>query len=369
MPKRERKNQPGISLYDLTPTELESFFLSIGEEQYRARQVLDFLYRHPVDRFEEMTSLSKPLRERLSETVRLAPIDLRTTVETSDGTVKHAYEVRDRARNRILLESVWMPADGTDVGETDYVKGKSVGNRRTLCISSQLGCAAGCSFCATGRVGLKGQLTTGEIVYQVVHAWKTYGALPDTVLFMGMGEPMHNYEAVESAIEILTSEKGMGFSPRRIVVSSCGEIEKLRSFRSKHPKVGLAISLNAASDELRTHLMPVNKTYNLNRLLSFIDQAGASGRDKITLEYVVLAGVNDTPEQVKKLTEMLRPVGRKVKVNLIPFNPVDGIEYRTPAMQKVFDIQENLIGCGISTFIRKNRGKGVSAACGQLSGR
>ncbi|MCX6645798.1 MAG: radical SAM protein [bacterium] len=252
MPDRTKKKQPGLSLYDLTPTELESFFLSIGEKPYRARQVLDFLYRHPVERFDEMTTLSKELRDRLSETVRLAPITLRATVESEDGTIKHGYEVSDPARNKIYLESVWMPADNTDVGDSDYGGGQVQPDRIALCISSQLGCAAGCTFCATGMAGLKGQLTTGEIIYQVVHARKLYGKLPDSVLFMGMGEPMHNYEAVVSAIEILTSEAGMALSPRRIVVSTCGEIEKLREFRAKFPKVRIAISLNAASDTLRT---------------------------------------------------------------------------------------------------------------------
>ena len=358
--------QTKLSLYDLTPGELESFFLSIGEKQYRARQVLDFLYRHPVEDFEEMTSLSKSLRERLSETAGLVPISLRTTIESEDGTIKHGYEVQDRARNKILLESVWMPAEKTDAAEGDE---RSGGDRHTLCISSQLGCAAGCSFCATGKAGLKGQLTTGEIVYQVVHAWKAYGKLPDTVLFMGMGEPLHNYEAVVSAVEILTHESGMGLSPRRIVMSTCGEIERLRSFHAKYPRVRLAISLNAATDELRSSLMPVNKSYDLKKILSFVSAQDAKGRDKITLEYVVLAGINDTSEQVKKFAEMLRPVARNVKVNLIPFNRVEGLKYRAPKMQVVFDMQEYLIGSGISTFIRKNRGRGVSAACGQLSGR
>jgi 23S rRNA (adenine2503-C2)-methyltransferase len=361
------------SLYDLTPQEMESFFLSIGEKRYRAKQVLDFLYHHPVGKIDEMTTLPGSLRKRLSDTVRLIPLDLRTTVESSDGTIKHAYEVQDKARNKALLESVWMPADKTDVAGLKDGKNLKYGSdkakRFTLCISSQLGCAAGCSFCATGALGLKAQLTTGEIVYQVVHSLALYGRLPDTVLFMGMGEPMHNFEAVSAAIEILTHPDGLGLSQRRIVVSTSGELERLGATHRKFPKIRLAISLNAATDALRSKIMPVNKKFNLKAIAAFISSLDASGRDKVTLEYVVLAGVNDSPDHVRKLSGYLKPITRNVKVNLIPYNPVKGSKYKTPPYKTVLSIQQKLIEIGVSTFIRRNRGREAMAACGQLGGK
>jgi 23S rRNA (adenine2503-C2)-methyltransferase len=361
-----------VSLYDLTPPELESFFHEIREEKYRARQILDFLYKSPVTNFDGMTTLSKSLRQRLSETFQLAPMELRTTAESKDGTVKHAYEIRDKARNKILLERVWMPAEKTDLGpsgrETAKLKGKPP-DRFTLCISSQLGCAAGCKFCATGKVGLKGQLTTGEIVWQVVHALMMYGQLPDTILFMGMGEPMHNLDAVTAAVEIFSHPDALGISHRRIVVSTCGEMERLRSFHSKFPRIRIAISLNAASDDLRSGLMPVNDAHNLRSIQSFIKSAGLSGKDKITLEYVVLDGVNNTGAEIAYLVKFLKPLAGHVKVNLIPYNHVEGIRYKSPEIGSVLEIQRKLIEIDVSTFIRKNRGRGASAACGQLSGR
>jgi len=366
------------SLYDLTPPELESFFLSIGEKKYRAKQVLDLLYRHPVDSFEKMTTLPRDLRKRLAEIVRPAPLMLRTTIEAPDGSIKHTYELEGPPRVKVLLESVWMPAEPADVGSfredredraEDSGGGREKSGRRTLCISSQLGCAAGCVFCATGRIGLKRQVTTGEIVYQVVHAAKLYGRLPDTVLFMGMGEPMHNFEAVSAAIEILTHPDALGISQRRIVVSTAGELERLGALHRKFPRVRLAISLNAATDDLRDELMPVNKRFNLKSIAAFISSIDLSSGERVTCEYVLLGGVNDTPKQEMALVKYLRPIAGRVKVNLIPFNPIEGVGFKTPERSRVLAIQESLREIGIKAFIRRNRGRGASAACGQLAGR
>jgi len=360
MGKKKGKSQKP-SLYDLTPAELESFFLSIGEKSYRARQVMDFLYLHPVDSFDEMTNLPLDLRERLSETLILAPIVLRETVEAPDGTVKHGYEVEGPPNRDILLESVWMPAESTDAVSS----GK---DRFTLCISSQLGCAAKCGFCATGKLGLHAQLSMGQIVYQVVHALKMYGKLPDTVLFMGMGEPMHNLDAVEKAVEIFTHPEALGMSPRRIVVSSCGEIERLDKFRRKFPRVRIAISLNAATDDLRSRLMPINETFGLDAIRSFIKAAEEENGEKITLEYVMLGGINDTDSQLAALVRFLRPIADRVKVNLIQYNPVDKSDFRQPKIERIREMQNALREIGVMTFIRRNRGRSVSAACGQLAG-
>jgi 23S rRNA (adenine2503-C2)-methyltransferase len=369
MPDSGEKTKKRLSLYDLTPAELESFFLSIGEKRYRARQVMDFLYRHPADSFDAMTTLPADLRRRLGEPARLAPLVLRATVEAPDGAIKHGYEIEGPVGGKILLESVWMrsePADGGPSAERG--EGKAQAGRYTLCISSQLGCAAGCTFCATGKLGLRAQLTTGEIVYQVVHTLVMYGRLPDTVLFMGMGEPMHNFDAVAAAVDILTHPRALGFSPRRIVVSTAGELERLGAWRRRFPKVRLAISLNAATNDVRNSLMPVNNRFDLRAIAAFISSIELSRGERVTLEYVVLSGINDNAGQVDALLAFLKPIAGRVKVNLIPFNPVKGIGFRSPERGRVLEIQEALRKIGVMAFVRRNRGRGVSAACGQLGG-
>jgi len=365
------------SIYDLTPSEMESFFLSIGEKEYRVKQVLDFLYRHPVDDFESMTSLPKALRDKLAGILRLVPLGIRTSLESGDGTIKHAYEIVGDEKAGMLIESVWMPSEPADTGpfgNGTHSEGQSgrkktnAGNRHTICISSQLGCAAGCRFCATGKKGLVRQLSTGEIVYQVVHAMKIYGTLPDTILFMGMGEPMHNFDAVCGAIEIMTHEGGFGMSPRRIVVSTCGELERLGTFHRKFPRVRLAISLNAAVDQLREELMPVNEKFSLGAISAFIRSLGPGLSDPITLEYVVLRDMNDRIIHVNSLIRFLRPLSKYVKVNLIPYNATGIREFSSPTRESVLNIQSRIKAMGIMAFVRRNRGRKAHAACGQLAG-
>lgn len=374
----EARKTRAVSLYDLTPAELESFFLSIGEKAYRAKQALDFLYRHPQSpepSFDTFTTFPVALRRRLSETVELAPLTLHAAVKAPDGTVKHAYEVR--GHKDALLESVWMRAESTDVErpeDTEQVRRSAqtaderIG-RHTLCVSSQLGCAAGCVFCATGAMGLLGQLSAGEIVYQVVHCLILYEKLPDAILFMGMGEPMRNFEAVSAAVEILTHPDALGLSPRRIVVSTAGEMERLGAFHRRFPRVRLAISLNGATDDLRGRLMPVNDRFDLEAISAFISSIDIDRRERVTLEYVVLGGVNDTPVQIRALVRFLNPLARRVKVNLIPFNPVQGKSFRPPSRDNLLSFQAGLREIGVRTFIRRNRGSGADAACGQLAGR
>jgi len=352
------------SLYDLTPPELESFFLSIGEPKYRSSQVLDFLYRVPVDSIEKFTTLPLSLRGKLAKVFTLAPIALRATLEAKDGAVKHVYELTTKAPDA-ALESVWMPSEPADLASSD----KPTQPRYSLCVSTQLGCAEGCKFCATASLGLRRQLTTGQIIYQIVHCRTLYGNYPDTVLFMGMGEPMQNFQAVCAAVEILTHKDALGFSPTRIVISTAGELDKLEEFHTRFPKVRIAISLNAATDELRSTLMPINKRFNLKAIASFVRSMRLEKRQKITFEYVVLGGVNDTPEQIRALVNFLKPFSRRIKVNLIPFNPSVGINFQTPSKENVLKIQETLRNIGVMTFIRRPRGASASAACGQLAGK
>ena len=311
-----------ISLYDLTPPELESFFLSIDQPAYRAKQVLDFLYRHPVESFDQLTTLSKALRERLASTSRLSPLTLRATLESEDGAIKHVYEVAEPAGKHASLESVWMPSDAADLGGTLA--------RYTLCVSSQLGCAAACRYCATGSLGLHGQLTAGQIVYQVVHCKILYGTYPDAILFMGMGEPMHNFEAVCAATEILTNKEALGFScatNRHVDLRRTGAASRFSP----------SIPARAARDQPeRRHRRGPEQTHSseqendMQAIRDFIKSIDLVKGDTVTLEYVVLAEINDTPEQARALSSFLRPIADRVKVNLIPYNPVPNLEFKSP---------------------------------------
>jgi 23S rRNA (adenine2503-C2)-methyltransferase len=186
---------------------------------------------------------------------------------------------------------------------------------------------------------------------------------------MGMGEAMHNFEAVSAAVEIMTHPQALVFSPRRLVVSTVGEIDRLAAFHRRFPRVGLAVSINAATDDLRSSLMPINNKFNLRAIAEFILSLTLARGDTVTLEYVVLAGVNDTPRQTQALAGYLKPLARRVKVNLIAFNPVEGLEFRSPNRDSMLRLQEALRSVGVMTFIRRSRGKGIGAACGQLAGR
>jgi 23S rRNA (adenine2503-C2)-methyltransferase len=378
MPTDNGNKSARLSLYDLTPPELESFFLSIGEEAYRARQVLDFLYRHPVRSFDEMTTLAKELREKLDETAKLAPLVLRAVAESPDGAVKHAYEAEELSDRGAFIESVWMPSEPADVGpfgegrvsrRTDTDKHTRSGPRHTLCVSSQLGCSVGCTFCATGEMGLRGQLRSGEIVYQVVHCLELHGKLPDAVLFMGMGEPMHNFDSVCGAVEILTHEDALAMSPRRIVVSTAGELERLGAFHRRFPRVRLAISLNAATDSIRSKLMPINEQYGVKAIEAFVKSIDLGPGERITFEYVMIAGLTDLPSQVNALEALVVGLGKRARVNLIPYNEMDRRKFRQSSRSTIYAVQRGLRNLGVTAFIRRNRGAGASAACGQLAGR
>ncbi|MFH1676585.1 MAG: 23S rRNA (adenine(2503)-C(2))-methyltransferase RlmN [bacterium] len=371
------EKRPKLSLYDLTPNELESFFLSIGEKPFRASQVLDFLYRHPPGSFDEFTSLSKSLRERIGGIARLAPLILRTSVESSDGTVKNSYELESRRGSQLAVESVLMPYEPADAISPDDIalekktnrEKKRKSNRITLCISSQVGCALACSFCATGAVGLKAQLTTGEIVWQVVDAMARSGRVPDAVLFMGMGEPMHNFDSVCGAVEILMHQNALGISPRRIVVSTAGELDLLEKFHEKFLSVRMAISLNASTNSLRSRIMPINEKFDLRAIRSFLKRIELRHSDRVTIEYVILGGVNDTERQADALHNYILPIKDRVKVNLIAYNTVEGKDFTSPDRESVFRLQNRLRSSGIMVFIRRNRGRGAYAACGQLAGK
>ncbi len=317
-----------------------------GLPAYRATQVLSWIYRRRARSFAAMSNLPRPLREDLSATFPIPVIEPAVVAEARDGTRKLLFRLAGGA----AVESVIIPDPP----------------RLTLCISSQAGCGMGCTFCATARLGLQRNLAAWEIVAQVLAAQERLG--PDerltNVVFMGMGEPLANYEAVVQAIEMLTAEWGVGLSARRITVSTVGLVPAMRRLVDE-TSVNLAVSLSATTDEQRDRLMPINHRYPLAALMAACRELPIPQRRRITFEYVMLAGVNDTVEDAHRLTRLLR--GIRSKVNLIPFNPFPGADLAPSAAADVAGFQQILLAAGVNATIRTSRGQDIQAACGQLA--
>jgi 23S rRNA (adenine2503-C2)-methyltransferase len=331
---------------ELSRAELEQWCLDNGHKPFRSRQILSWVYRRGTDTFADMSDVSAALRERLA---RVFSIDRLACVRTSaaaDGTCKYLFSLADRRQ----IESVRIPAPG----------------RHTLCISSQIGCAMGCQFCATARMRPVRNLTAGEIISQV---WEVQRALsPDkkltNVVFMGMGEPLANYGQVVRAIEVMTAEWGLNFSPRRVTVSTVGLVPQMRRLLYE-TNVNLTVSLSATTDELRTRLMPVNSRYPLEQLLDACRGLPARSRRRLTFAYTMLAGVNDGPTDARRLTKLLH--GIRAKVNLIPFNAFPDSGFESSPRSHIDRFRQILLDKGVLATIRESRGQDVLAACGQLA--
>lgn len=336
----------GESRREPTPAALHQWLATARQPTYRVRQVLHWLYRRGARTFAEMTDLPAPVRRELAATFFLPPPPSAHVVCAADGTRKLLLRFADGA----AIESVLIPDPP----------------RLTLCLSSQVGCAMGCRFCATARMGLQRNLTADEIVAQVFAARRELG--PGTritnLVFMGMGEPLHNYDAVVAAIDILTAEWGCGFSPRRVTVSTVGLLPRLERL-TRDTSVNVAVSLVAATDAVRDRLAPVNRRYPLAQLASVCRHLPIPQRRRITFEYVMLAGVNDTPADAKRLIGLLR--GIRAKVNLIPFNPFPGCEFSPSPAETIERFQAQLLEGGLHATIRTSRGSDIRAACGQLA--
>jgi 23S rRNA (adenine2503-C2)-methyltransferase len=317
-----------------------------GEPAFRARQVFQWLYQWRVTDFDAMSNLGKPLRGLLEECFHLGAFE-RHAVETSaDGSRKYVFLLGDGSR----IESVLMPNN----------------THHTLCVSTQVGCAMGCDFCMTARMGLVRNLTSGEIVQQVVEA---YADVPEdglirNVVFMGMGEPLHNFDNLATALAILTEDHGFGFSSRRLTVSTSGLVPAIHRFAREKLPANLAISLNGVTDEARARLMPVNRRWNIAALLAACREIPKAPRTRITFEYVLLKGVTDSLADARKLVKLLH--GIKCKVNLIPFNPWPGSAYEGPTLAHARLFQEELLNRGMLTTLRISKGQDIGAACGQL---
>lgn len=340
-----------INLYDLGYAELEELLDGLGEPAFRAQQVWQWLYRHYVAGFEQMTNLPKTLREKLGAVARLDVLQPVSEMTSNDGqTTKVLFQLDDGQ----LIETVRMDYD----------------ERHTLCISTQAGCAMGCVFCATGQMGFFRHLTDGEIVAQVMHFARELEAEDERVtniVLMGMGEPLHNYEHTMAAIDRLTDDEGFNLGARRITLSTVGLVPAIRRFADEERQVGLAVSLHAATDEERSRLIPANRRWDIAELMDtlryYIEKTGR----QVTIEWALIAGENDTTEQAQRLGQLLQ--GMLVHVNLIPLNPTAGYGGTPSSRARVAAFQDTLSRYGVSSTVRVRRGIDIQAGCGQLRDR
>ncbi|MCP4683709.1 MAG: 23S rRNA (adenine(2503)-C(2))-methyltransferase RlmN [Desulfobacterales bacterium] len=335
-------------LKGLDTSEIESWAIDQGLEAYRGRQIHHWLLRRLASSFEEMTNLPKALRALLAEKGEINHLHRVETRVSEDGTRKYVFKLMDGH----LIESVLIP-------EKDHF---------TLCISSQAGCAMGCGFCLTATQGLKRDLTASEIVEQVVQVKRSMDT-PNrltNIVFMGMGEPLANYDAVMKAVGNLISRDGMNFSHRRVTVSTCGLVPRLIKM-GRDITVNLAVSLNAADDETRSLLMPINRKYPLKSLLSACRGIPLPSRRMITFEYILIKGINDSRQDALRLCRLLSDI--RGKINLIRLNPFPDSDMVPCSMENAVHFQETLLENSFITTIRKSKGKDILAACGQLSGQ
>ncbi|MCC6128170.1 MAG: 23S rRNA (adenine(2503)-C(2))-methyltransferase RlmN [Chlamydiae bacterium] len=328
---------------------LQAWMQAHGEKSFRAGQVYDWIYQHGAQSFEEMTNLGKPLRDKLAQNLRFPAIKLIRTVESDDQeTIKFLWELSDGKR----VESVLILSSA----------------RRTVCVSCQVGCPARCAFCASGRPGLLRNLSTGEIVEQVLHIdryLKTKGERVCHIVFMGMGEPMENYDAVLQAISIFNHPSAFHISQRRITVSTVGVVEGIDKLADEDLSVNLVLSLHAPNQHLRKKIIPYARKYPLEEILVAMDRYARKTKRDITYEYTLLAGLNDAPEHAEELSQLL--AGKQCTVNLIPYNPVDGLRLNRPSKEAIEEFRDILEHAGINTTWRYTKGKDIAAACGQLA--
>lgn len=331
------------NLKALSKREMESFVKGAGLPAFRAKQLLHWIYERRAQSLQEITELSKGLREKLSERAFISNLELLQRQLSRDGTEKFLFGLEDGE----TIESVLIPDE----------------DRLTLCISSQAGCAMRCRFCLTGTVGLRRNLLPHEIADQIIASGRLIAPRQITnIVFMGMGEPLANFDNVVEALWRITEL--LKISPRRITLSTSGIAPKIRALLGKAPLVNLAVSLNATTDEVRDSIMPVNRTYPLEDLLKACREFPLPPRRRITFEYVLLGGVNDSPEDARRLVRLL--MGIPAKVNLIPFNPCVGAEFRRPKEERVLEFQRILSEGGVTALLRRSKGQDILAACGQL---
>ena len=341
-----------VNLLGCNRDRLDVLFQSLGERGFRASQVLKWMHQHGEDDFQRMSNLSAALRERLAGLACVRPPEVVSEQRSADGTVKWLL----RVDSGNCIETVFIPEHG----------------RGTLCVSSQVGCALNCSFCSTARQGFNRNLSVAEIIGQL---WLARRALGDfagartvtNVVLMGMGEPLLNFDAVTEALDLMLEDFAYGLSRRRVTLSTAGHVPGIDRLAARRP-VALAVSLHAADDALRDELVPLNRTWPIRELMAACQRYLAHDpRQRITFEYVMLDGVNDSPAHARRLTALLAQVPSKV--NLIPFNPFPGTRYRRSPPDRIDAFREILAARGLTTITRKTRGEDIDAACGQLAGQ
>lgn len=368
-----KKMTSKTDLKNLTLPALEAFLQGQGKERFRATQVFKWIFQHDASDFEDMTNISKALRKELAETAIISNLEPEAVEEGSDGTRKYLFGLADGTS----VESVLIPIEG----------------RNTLCISSQVGCAMGCEFCLTGTFKLTRNLSTAEIVNQIMAVKRDLIHNPPilqletdaqnddddsddaahspadirNIVLMGMGEPLHNLDNVIPAIQIMIDGNGLQLSNRRVTVSTCGLVPEMERLGREIPNVNLAVSLNATTDELRNRIMPVNRSYPLKELLRACREFPLPGRRKVTFEYVMLGGINDTLDDAKRLLRLISDIPNKV--NLIPFNEHEGCGFKAPTRKAIDTFHKYLIDRHVTVITRDSRGGDISAACGQLKGK
>ena len=349
--KADRRGDFG-DLKSLVFSELQDQVRELGEPSYRAGQIMDWLYKKRVDTIDKMTNLPRPFRERFSETFSLGRIDLVRQLGARDTTRKFLLRLADGN----LIESVLIPASPALYGTRS--------DRRTICVSTQVGCAYGCKFCASGLEGFSRNLSASEIVDQLLAVERATGEKIDNVVFMGMGEPLANLENVLRAIRIINAEWGLGIGARHITISTSGLAPQIRKLAEEPLQIRLAISLHGATDQVRNRIMPINRRYNIETLLAACDYYKAHKTQRLTFEYILIAGVNDSDEQARLLSGHAHRLS--AKVNLIPYNSVSGLPWARPSEKR----QENFLSIlrteGIPATLRREKGHDIDAACGQL---
>jgi len=391
-------SQPSNALLGLDLQELTNLALASGQPAYRGQQLFDAVYRQKTERLDQVSTLPLEYRARLAEegwSVGFPSIGRKFV--SSDGTIRYLVKLADGE----TVETVWMPegdggerGDGSEAGDEIEAgidaesvvagfrpsgRGHSaplragsapsphVSSRRaTICVSSQVGCAVNCKFCFTALLGVKRNLEAGEIVGQIAAVLREQGVEPPlqrvNIVFMGMGEPFLNYDNFMKSVRLLA--EGVGIPESRMTVSTAGIVPRIYDFGQETVRPKLAISLNASNDTLRSEVMPLNRKWNLGQLMKAAREFPLRTRERLTFEYVLLAGVNDAPEQAREVVELVR--GMRAKINLIALNPGTELPYQTPEQERVMAFQRILVAAGIPTFVRRPRGRDIFAACGQL---
>ena len=344
-----------LNLLNLTRDEMVKFFEDLGEKPFRAPQVIKWIHQFGVDNFDDMSNLSKSLREKLKETTEIRGPDIIEEQISDDGTIKWALKTQDGQ----AVETVFIPD----------------GERGTLCVSSQVGCVVDCAFCSTAQQGFNRDMSIAEIIGQVWFASRRLGSLKTTgqrkvtnVVMMGMGEPLLNFDNVIASMELMMDDFAYGLSKRRVTLSTSGVIPGLEKMIGRID-VALALSLHAANNELRSQLVPINKKYPIEQLLPVVKNyiRDSKANKKVTIEYVMLKGVNDTPAHARELAKLLKDLPSKI--NLIPFNPFPRTRFETSSQQDIDKFGEILIQKGFIVVTRRTRGDDIDAACGQLVGQ